>query len=422
MYSPADWPSRRRAAPAKKRRLSAENGISSREAISGLPTFSDSSCASSSAFSSITSASLWSSSERSFGVLSSHSGSTFFAAATARSTSSAPQRGTSAITSPVAGAITSIVSPETLSANSPPMNALYAVFVALMSCLLRGHARRRAAADDPGVARQPLRERDGKHRQHDDDERDDVDDGQLLALSQVVEDEDRKRLLRACRKGCHNDLVERKREREQPARDERDRQYRPDDVPERLPAVGAEVARRLEQRGRRTAQARHDVVVDDDDAERCVPDHDRPHREAEACEDVERVQRHAGDDPGQRDRQDEQERDRLAAEEAEARDRRGGHRPEHERDAGRRRADLDRQQERIPRVGVVPRDAEPVQRPAGDRPALDVRLVERVDRDDHERDPEEEDHERRPDAEPETGRPRLHQSASNAPRRRAISR
>src|SRR4026209_1786120 len=43
MYSPALLPSRLRAAPAKKRRLSAENGISSREAMSGLPTVTDSS-------------------------------------------------------------------------------------------------------------------------------------------------------------------------------------------------------------------------------------------------------------------------------------------------------------------------------------------------------------------------------------------
>src|SRR3954463_15592595 len=55
MYSPADLPSRLRAAPAKKRRLSAENGISSREAISGFPTLTDSSWASSSAGSSLTS-------------------------------------------------------------------------------------------------------------------------------------------------------------------------------------------------------------------------------------------------------------------------------------------------------------------------------------------------------------------------------
>ena len=59
-------------------------------------------------------------------------------------------------------------------------------------------------------------------------------------------------------------------------------------------------------------------------------------------------------------------------------------------------ADLQRQLERRPRLLVVPGDAEPVQRPARDGPALDVRAVERVHRDDHERDPEERDHERRP--------------------------
>ena len=80
-----------------------------------------------------------------------------------------------------------------------------------------------------------------------------------------------------------------------------------------------------------------DVVVDDDDAERGVADHDRPQREVDACRNVEeRVQRHARDDPGQRDRQDEQERDRLAAEEAEAvRRANAASDPEHERDRRR---------------------------------------------------------------------------------------
>ncbi len=124
MYSPVDFPSSCRAAPAKKRRLSAENGISSRDAINGLPTLSDSSCASSSAFCSSTSASLCKSSERIFGVASSHSGSAFAAAATARSTSSALPFGTSAMTSPVAGLMTSIVSPDAASTHSPPAKFL----------------------------------------------------------------------------------------------------------------------------------------------------------------------------------------------------------------------------------------------------------------------------------------------------------
>src|SRR5690242_12735223 len=184
MYSPADLPSSWRAAPAKKRRLSAENGISSRDAISGLPTFSDSSCASSSACSSMTSASLCRSSERSFGVFSSQSGSAAFAASTARSTSSAEQFGTSAITSPVAGAITSIVSPDALSAHPPPINAWYDVVVALTSCLLRDHRGGCASANDSGVLCQPLRKRHGDDREDDDDECDDVDDRELLSLSQ----------------------------------------------------------------------------------------------------------------------------------------------------------------------------------------------------------------------------------------------
>ncbi len=88
----------------------------------GLPTLSDSRRASSSAFSSMTSASLSRSSMRSFGVFDCHSSHALFAASTARSTSSAVPRGTSAITSPVAGFRTSIVSPDVESTNSPPMN------------------------------------------------------------------------------------------------------------------------------------------------------------------------------------------------------------------------------------------------------------------------------------------------------------
>src|SRR5829696_10015870 len=123
-YSPAALPSSVLAAPAKKRRLSAENGISSPAIAIGLPTFCDSSLVSSSAFSSITSPSFSSSSIRSFGVLSAHSSYALRAAATARSTSSVLDRGTSAITSPVEGLRTSIVSPDAASTQSPPTRFL----------------------------------------------------------------------------------------------------------------------------------------------------------------------------------------------------------------------------------------------------------------------------------------------------------
>src|SRR3954452_6603184 len=218
MYSPADLPSSTRAAPAKNRMLSAENGISSREAISGLPTFSDSSCASSSACSSITSAIRCSSSDRSFGVFSDHAGQAERAAATARSTSSAEQRGTDAITSAVAGAITSIVSPLALSTNSPPMNTWYDVAVALISCLLSSDPK------NPGIPHQPLRERDRDDRHDDHRECDHVHDRQLLPLADVAQDQQRQRVLRARCEVRHHDLVERQRERQQAARHQRGRE------------------------------------------------------------------------------------------------------------------------------------------------------------------------------------------------------
>ncbi len=61
---------------------------------------------------------------RSLGVLSRHSANAFFAASTARSTSSAVPRGTSAITSPVDGFSTSIVSPLAESTHLPPTKFL----------------------------------------------------------------------------------------------------------------------------------------------------------------------------------------------------------------------------------------------------------------------------------------------------------
>src|SRR5689334_4330042 len=186
--------------------LSAHTGISSRAYDSGLPTLRDSISASSSACSSIASASFRSISARSPGVVSSHSGSAFFAAWTARSTSSALARGTSAIVSPVAGLRTSIVSPLAESTHSPPTKFLCCSVVTLIACLLnsdgsslhgrdfcalrRGGGLRRRS-DHAGVACQSLGDRHRHDRQRDDGERDHVDDRELLPLAQVVPDEDR---------------------------------------------------------------------------------------------------------------------------------------------------------------------------------------------------------------------------------------
>ena len=104
MYSPAALPSRQRAAPAKKRRLSAITGISSLStAASGLPAFSASRRASSLPFSSRISASASNACERIAGVLCDHSANAARAARTARSTSCGLEFGACASSSPVAG-------------------------------------------------------------------------------------------------------------------------------------------------------------------------------------------------------------------------------------------------------------------------------------------------------------------------------
>src|SRR5262245_61857671 len=199
MYSPALLPSSRRAAPAKKRRLSEQTGSSSRAYASGLPTLRDSISASSSVCSSIRSASFSRISARSPGVVSSHSGSAAFAASIAASTSSAPQRGTSAITSSVAGFSTSIVSPEAASVHAPPTRICVVTGASSVFC-----------AENAGLARQALGEHDRDDRQQQDHEDDHVDLRQLLAEPDLPEDPDRQRVLGAGRERGDDHLVERK--------------------------------------------------------------------------------------------------------------------------------------------------------------------------------------------------------------------
>src|SRR5438477_7673959 len=179
MYSPADSPSSKRAAPAKRRMLAEHTGSSSFAYESGLPTLRDSSSASSSACASIASASLSSIWARSPGVVSSHSGRALFAACTARSTSSADARGTSAIVSPVAGFSTSIVSPPAASTHSPPTR---------FCCLLTVVATGLPPSQDPAVARDPLSDCDGNDGHDDDEEDDDVHLWEIHASLNVSED------------------------------------------------------------------------------------------------------------------------------------------------------------------------------------------------------------------------------------------
>src|SRR2546430_3678522 len=195
MYSPVVRPSRQRAAPAKKRRLSTLTGGSSRAYASGLPTFCDSSSASSSVCSSIASASLSSASARSPGVVSSHSGSAFLAASTARSTSACVPLGTSAIVSPVAGFRTSIVPPSTASSHSPPTKFFCWDAVTLMVNLPVEIWF--SLLEQSGLAGETLRDHHRDHRQHDHDEDHRVHLRQLLPEADLAEDPDRQSVLGA---------------------------------------------------------------------------------------------------------------------------------------------------------------------------------------------------------------------------------
>src|SRR5580765_301312 len=303
MYSPADLPSSTRAAPAKKRMLSVATGISSLAYESGLPTFSDSSSAISSACSSSASASLSSISARSPGVVSIHSTRAFFAAWTAWSTSSADARGTSAITSPVDGLRTSIVSPLEASTHSPPMRfwCMETVVLTITSSSF--------VSKDARFTCQALRNchRDDGGQQ--DQEDDDVHFGQLLADADVAEDPDRKSGIGPSRKCRDDHLVERERKGEQCPRNKGCRQRWKGDVPEGLKAVGAEIHRSLGQRGRCAPKPRDHVVVNDHHAEGGMAHDDGPEAKVELPEAEERVQRHPGDDPREREGQNEQERD-----------------------------------------------------------------------------------------------------------------
>ena len=121
-YSPDAWPSGMRPAPAKNRSVSLTAGISSsKKALRGLPASAASRSEISSACSSRMSASFSIALARSAGVVAAHPGKAAFAAATARFTSSSDESGMSAITSPLAGFVTSSVSPLAASTDSPSM-------------------------------------------------------------------------------------------------------------------------------------------------------------------------------------------------------------------------------------------------------------------------------------------------------------
>ncbi len=108
--------------------------------------------------------------------------------------------------------------------------------------------------------------------------------------------------------------------------------------------------------------------------------------------------------PGQRDRQDEQERNRVAAEETAPPDRRGGERAEHDRDGRGGRGDAQRELEGLPEIGALPGDREPARRESWRGKAVaPVVGGESVEQDDRHRQVQEREHRRRGEEERDSG-------------------
>src|SRR5439155_16616628 len=183
--------------------------------------------------------------------------------------------GTSAIVSPVAGFSISAVPPSAASTHLPLTKFWYCATAMLTaktsSSVFETISLSRAGGCSSGrrdarLLGQALGDVDGNRGEQDDEHGDDVHDRELIGPRQVREDPQRKRLLVACGEVRDDDLVEREREREQPAGEQRRADRRQRDVEERLPRVCAQVHGSLLDRPRGAAQPGDDVVVDDDDA------------------------------------------------------------------------------------------------------------------------------------------------------------
>src|SRR5262249_57467818 len=119
---------------------------------------------------------------------------------------------------------------------------------------------------------------------------------------------------------------------------------------EGLKAVGAKIHGRLDEIAGEAPEPGDGVVVDHYDAEGGVAENDGPDREIDAHDVEGRTQRYAGDDAGKRDRQNEEQRNGLAAEELGARQCRGSERAEDEREKRGDRGNLEPEIKRRPHI------------------------------------------------------------------------
>jgi hypothetical protein len=125
--------------------------------------------------------------------------------------------------------------------------------------------------------------------------------------------------------------------------------HRERDESERRERSGTEVRGGLLERRTEPLEPRLHVVEDRDDAERRMRDHDRDEAQLEAQHRPEGVvEGDTGDDARQCDRQDDQQRDDVAAEEAGTPQRQTRHRAEDERDRGRQQRNLHADHQCVP--------------------------------------------------------------------------
>ncbi len=158
-----------------------------------------------------------------------------------------------------------------------------------------------------------------------------------------------------------------------------------------------------------------------------MADDDRRQTEAhpERPEDVDdrRLQRQAGDDARQGNREDDGERDYISPEEAIPRHGHRGECPENEGDCGRTERGENGEHQRFRDLVVVEGDGEPPRTVVLDRPALGDVPVERVESDQDQRQVDECKGEYRAGTQQDAARARLdHQSDSKARSRRATRR
>ena len=186
----------------------------------------------------------------------------------------------------------------------------------------------------------------GKERHQDHEDGHHVGHRSLPGSDQLREHPDRQGRLRASGEGGHDDLVERQGKGQHPSRQQRGGHVRQHHVAKRLEAIGAQVHGGLDQGAGGAPEPGQHVVVHDHDAEGRVAQDDGPDAEGDAGHAERAPEADAGDDAGQGDREDQEERWPLA-EEAPAPDRGGGERPQDQGDGGGGGRHPEREPERL---------------------------------------------------------------------------